>query len=414
MVAPLGVQRHAVPQAGRQRFRPGAGAQHELPAAQYLPLARPPLLPRPRPLPTLPLPLPLPLPLLLPRPQPLRLPLLLLQPLPHPLLLPLLQRQFDRPIPLLRQPQHPGLPNAPASAHQRTHQAGTHRVRVIDVAGVGVIDGTTDRRAQSRGTGKHLPCRHGQAWHSQAAQPRGLRQRLLLAGRCFPDTKMAVHVQQVAQAGMREQVHGIGARGLLQRHQRRDAARETGRPGSPDKTRQPGQDRQQVRGAQLQRAVGVRQITPGRTNDFRAGQREHLLGGDVPGVAETRALAGLLRIEQQHVAPRVREPQRAGRAHDTGADDDHIRVKTAAHRRASRPPASSGMLGCVSRNSRRHRLLVGRQRGYRRLRGRYRRLRGRHRRLRGCHCRLRGCHCGLRGCHCGLDPQSMDAGSSPA
>ena len=56
------------------------------------------------------------------------------------------------------------------------------------------------------------------------------------------------------------------------------------------------------------------------------GDREDLLGGEMPGVAVGGAAPGVLLVEHQHALALTRQRQRAGHADETGTDDDDIGI----------------------------------------------------------------------------------------
>ncbi len=225
----------------------------------------------------------------------------------------------------------------------RPRQFDDHAVRVDEVPGgreeqpaANPVTELGRRRVQRlRSPERH---RHALPRH---ARLEGLQRRA--GGVLLVHQQRTVLAQQVGPLdGLQQAAPGAQA-GFVDGPQAGHGAGEGRRPQVEQQAQEPGGGAWQVGPVQAQRAHGVEEHARQALEDRQVGDREHLLGGQVPGIAEGGALPHAVRVEHLHPQPLARELQGAGDTDDAGADhrDIHVRWLEIAHVQASRSPSSS-------------------------------------------------------------------------
>ena len=138
-------------------------------------------------------------------------------------------------------------------------------------------------------------------------------------------------MQQVSAPDRAQQTLPGAQAGLVERAQAGHAALERGRAQVEQQPGEPGQRPGQVLPVQAQRAHRVQQHGRQALEDRQVGDGEHLLGGQVPGIAPGGAVAGRLAVDQQHPLALAGQLQGTGDADDAGADHGDIGFRGFEH-----------------------------------------------------------------------------------
>ena len=212
-------------------------------------------------------------------------------------------------------------------------------VRIEEMSGSGEEQPSLDLHAQLRRRMPHCTGRPEVDRHRLLLQAslQGLQCRA--RRRTFEYQQRAILAEQVAAPEAAEQALPGAEAGFVQGADAGHAALEWRRAQVEQQAGEPGDGPGQVLPVQAQWPHRVHQHGWQALEDRQIGNREDLLGGQVPGVAIGGAVAGGLTIDQQYPLPLAGQLQGAGDADDAGADHGDVGIGIAHE--PSRLPSSS-------------------------------------------------------------------------